>query len=445
VHLYGLCVSEDESAFRDTFENGSTDHWEIRNGSQTNKWMVGNATASSGTRSIYISNNNGSNSYTTTSTSIVHFDDVILFESEGRYTLTYDYKGVGENNYDLPRIYLCDTDIVPDPGSFPSSFITYLNGPMNSIWSSSSFTLPSQPVNSTRRVIFTWRNDNSGGVQPPAAFDNITLLSPYPQIAITPPHLVFEDTTVGTTSAIQTISIRNTGTAYYQSLSFQLIGANADQFSYNWSGDLNPGPGDPADSLAVFFTPTSSGRKSARIGINYSDGYYEVSVEGNATPLSENDDVIIPAMTALAGNYPNPFNPETTIRFSVASTGEVSININSIKGQLVRTLVHGTYGVGVHSAVWNGRDEIGRPVSSGIYFYRMVSGDFVSVKKMIWIDRLNYLTIITRVTILLVTFFHAIIEFCIHHTIISFDCKVKRYFSNVVVLLFLKISLRPVG
>jgi hypothetical protein len=88
--------------------------------------------------------------------------------------------------------------------------------------------------------------------------------------------------------------------------------------------------------------------------------------------------------TKLIGNYPNPFNPETTIRFSVgAMSTPVRIDVYNIRGQHVRTLVDELYESGEHDIVWNGTDENDNPVASGVYFYRMVSDKHNEVKRML--------------------------------------------------------------
>jgi len=102
-------------------------------------------------------------------------------------------------------------------------------------------------------------------------------------------------------------------------------------------------------------------------------------------PTSNEDDVVVPLATSLTGNYPNPFNPTTTIAYEMASEGNVVIEIYNNKGQKIRSLVNGVRGAGVHKVVWDGRDDIGRGVSSGIYFYRMATSDYVAVKKMVMV------------------------------------------------------------
>jgi len=99
--------------------------------------------------------------------------------------------------------------------------------------------------------------------------------------------------------------------------------------------------------------------------------------------LSESDVVSTPVGSVLYSNYPNPFNPSTTISFSLFAAGEVSIDIYNVRGQRVRSLVSGVYEAGVHSVVWNGCADDGVGVGSGVYFYRMVSGGFSGVKKML--------------------------------------------------------------
>ncbi|MCL1826954.1 MAG: T9SS type A sorting domain-containing protein [Candidatus Cloacimonetes bacterium] len=87
--------------------------------------------------------------------------------------------------------------------------------------------------------------------------------------------------------------------------------------------------------------------------------------------------------TKLQGNYPNPFNPETTISYSVNDPSVVKIEIYNIKGQKVKTLVNELKQRGMHSVVWNGNDEDNRSVSSGIYFYKLHSGHITDVQKMV--------------------------------------------------------------
>jgi len=102
-----------------------------------------------------------------------------------------------------------------------------------------------------------------------------------------------------------------------------------------------------------------------------------------AVPLSITDNTTALAQPRLNANYPNPFNPTTTISFDVALEGQVCVEVYNIKGQKVRVLADGEYGVGQHSVVWNGDDANGYSVGSGVYFYRMTSGEYNNIRKMI--------------------------------------------------------------
>jgi hypothetical protein len=81
----------------------------------------------------------------------------------------------------------------------------------------------------------------------------------------------------------------------------------------------------------------------------------------------------LPRTVALDQNFPNPFNPQTTIRFSVPSTTRAQVVVYNVCGQKVRTLFDGSASAGDHSVVWDGADDSGSPVASGIYFYRLIA------------------------------------------------------------------------
>ncbi|HKW15303.1 MAG TPA: FlgD immunoglobulin-like domain containing protein, partial [Candidatus Krumholzibacteria bacterium] len=88
-------------------------------------------------------------------------------------------------------------------------------------------------------------------------------------------------------------------------------------------------------------------------------------------------------VNSLAQNYPNPFNPATTISFSLRVRSTVSLKIYDVTGALVRELAHDARAAGPHTVTWDGRDDKGRAVGSGVYFYKLVAGEFTSTKKMV--------------------------------------------------------------
>jgi len=107
-----------------------------------------------------------------------------------------------------------------------------------------------------------------------------------------------------------------------------------------------------------------------------------VTIPLTLTAAVSNNDNLNPVVTALKGNFPNPFNPTTTIRFSIKEAGPVKINIFNLKGQLVKQLMNADLQSGNHQLIWDGRDERGSNVASGIYFYRMESGSYRATNKM---------------------------------------------------------------
>ncbi|RLC56370.1 MAG: hypothetical protein DRH89_05825 [Candidatus Cloacimonadota bacterium] len=97
-----------------------------------------------------------------------------------------------------------------------------------------------------------------------------------------------------------------------------------------------------------------------------------VSIQENVIPISN------------LSNYPNPFNPTTTISFETTNLQELSqIEIYNMKGQKIKTLVNEVLMAGNHSVIWNGNNDLGEPVSSGIYFYKFEAGDFNQTRKML--------------------------------------------------------------
>ena len=101
--------------------------------------------------------------------------------------------------------------------------------------------------------------------------------------------------------------------------------------------------------------------------------------------FTSTNETVIHNTSLLHGNYPNPFNPTTTISFEATdSNGNVLIEIFNIKGQKIRELPITNYELGINSVVWNGSDQNNKPVSSGVYFYRLLIGDkHIDSKKML--------------------------------------------------------------
>ena len=114
----------------------------------------------------------------------------------------------------------------------------------------------------------------------------------------------------------------------------------------------------------------------------YTVGLYATDIKIYDTGTGANNNVL-PKTAELYQNYPNPFNPTTTIEFNLAEETIVSLNIHNLKGQKVRTLIDEQKPAGKHTTVWNGENNSGKPVSSGVYFYKLNTRDFQQIKKMV--------------------------------------------------------------
>ncbi len=156
------------------------------------------------------------------------------------------------------------------------------------------------------------------------------------------------------------------------------------------SGSLNVGEND---QITITFDANELG-----LGIHYceiliNDGdrdYKKIPVSLLVTNTDADDNLIV-GKPQLLGNYPNPFNPTTTISFDLTTelTESTELSIYNLKGQKVKTFdrhtefIEVSVGQNHYNAIWNGTDETGKPVPSGIYFYKLNSGDYSSTRKML--------------------------------------------------------------
>jgi hypothetical protein len=137
-------------------------------------------------------------------------------------------------------------------------------------------------------------------------------------------------------------------------------------------------------------TPMSSGSvaavmvrlKNKESRLNFSA---DVMLNELSQPLDAVEIAAVPAEFALQLNYPNPFNPSTTIKYQIASDANVNLDIWNLQGQKIRTLVGKEQKSGYYSVVWDGRNEAGQTVSTGLYLYRVQAGSFVATHKMLLI------------------------------------------------------------
>lgn len=139
---------------------------------------------------------------------------------------------------------------------------------------------------------------------------------------------------------------------------------------YNWTV---PGP------------PTSDGRIRVTCYDYAGNSGWDMSDSNFCPPDMAKIAVVgsIPKEFAVSQNYPNPFNPETFIEFSLPENCQVNLVVYNVRGQLVKTLVHGSMQAGTYKVRWDGTDKSELRVASGVYFYRLVAGDKINTKKMI--------------------------------------------------------------
>ena len=179
------------------FDNDSdTAGWVLLNSGQTNQWFIGTATHNGGTKSLYISNDNGSsNTYSTGTTVFAYAYQEFTLDSGG-YAISYDWKCYGESNYDYIRVFLAPASATLTPGldptggnsayswssaALPTGFISLTGSTaklnLQSTWQNffAEFYIP---TSGSWKLVFAWANDASGGTAPPAAIDNIAFIQP---------------------------------------------------------------------------------------------------------------------------------------------------------------------------------------------------------------------------------------------------------------------------
>jgi len=503
--------------FVEGFESGADD-WVIVNGTQTNKWHWGTATKNTGTHSLYVSNDSGTNnSYDETQASISHFYTDVNFPSTGQdFYLRFNWKANGQDaTNDYLQIYLTEPTITPSAGTELSAGALVTGALSNSnTWQNFSTQLPANLAGSTKRLVFSWKNNSSTGTQAPAAIDNIRIVEAEQQdLAI----IIGSDSEIalppvsGPNSSIINASISIGGVSGptvgyqsgYKSVTSPFTNAGldirltADTFSepyliiehnlgfipptiayrlgggdwnivpktVDWTASvadltISTGKQKSSDLIIVFsdsqdgtlpvtlssFTAVLTGHGYVRVdwatasetdvmgyyilrsesnelsgaetissliaAANTSNGafytfsdknltesstyYYWLNnldfsgTEGFYGPLAvyidtfgEGPEAMIPVVTQALGNYPNPFNPATHLRYALAKAALVNVQIYNSRGQLVRTLSQQHAQPGYYNLIFDGKDASGRDLSSGVYLYRLKIGNYSTTNRIL--------------------------------------------------------------
>jgi subtilisin-like proprotein convertase family protein len=149
-----------------------------------------------------------------------------------------------------------------------------------------------------------------------------------------------------------------------------------------------PGSLTPAEDLAAFAGESMPGTWTLTVSDNAGGDTGTINewclniVHDSGSVTGVEDQGGVPMVFRSYQNYPNPFNPMTTIRFDLPRAGHVSLRVYDLAGRLVRELVNGDLAAASHTVVWDGADNAGRRMSSGIYYYRLTTGDDVATRKM---------------------------------------------------------------
>ena len=132
--------------------------------------------------------------------------------------------------------------------------------------------------------------------------------------------------------------------------------------------------------------PAASGSFQVRLDAPNAPHYYKVIMGTDEYAAKERNGIPLqPVSYALEQNYPNPFNPSTTIRYSLAKKSDVTLEVYNTLGQRVRTLFSGARSTGQYESIWDGTNDNGGHVASGVYFYRLRSGEYNAVRKLVMI------------------------------------------------------------
>jgi hypothetical protein len=152
-------------------------------------------------------------------------------------------------------------------------------------------------------------------------------------------------------------------------------------------------PGGGLDTgLAIFGQGAGFAGEGELVRVTFSEPVADINVtvaardaENSDLPvqLSPASQVPLPVLAVFGQNFPNPFNPRTTLAFSIPQARHVKLAVYGLDGTLIRTLVNAPREAGSYEVVWNGCDEAGRPVATGTYFARIQAGDFREIRKMV--------------------------------------------------------------
>lgn len=173
---------------------------------------------------------------------------------------------------------------------------------------------------------------------------------------------------------------------------FDVIGASGTslvQMSYNTASNVNGGvvsnisATNPLAHVLMTGFSLNYVRDDELDGISDRAKFLRDSIFFMGNPLGQVVGAGPALKNSLAQNYPNPFNPQTTIAFTIKDRGAVTLKVYNVNGELVRTLANENRAAGSYQLTWDGHNDAGQTVSSGVYFYKLVTNNFSQTKKMV--------------------------------------------------------------
>ena len=225
-------------------------------------------------------------------------------------------------------------------------------------------------------------NGRSHAILPVADWfiDNIYLGLPAPYLAISQDSIIFDTTAVGETDTMA-IEIQNVG---LQEFTVQNIISPGGIFTVDRTNF--PVGANSHEIVNFVFSPPTAGNFAGIASIVHNAlnlDTVKISMIGTTgTPSGIDDIVNLPKTYKVSQNYPNPFNPSTTIKYQLPQTSDVQLQIFNVLGQKVRTLLNSKVEAGYHEAIWDGRNDLGHQVASGIYIYKFQAGNFQKTLKL---------------------------------------------------------------
>ena len=340
IHTISFSGSGDYLCFSENWD-GAISGWYVVQGSQTNYWTFADGTYLSPYYAAYITNSASlPNQYTNTATSVSHLYKDITLPAGSDFNLNFAWKCYGESGYDYLKVFLVETSVTPTAGhQLPGALGTYN---LQANWQSASIDLNDNISATTKRLVFSWRNDSSGGYDPPAAIDDIN-------ISYTP---------AGPTIDLPEVFEFDVNGTLVVDFSQYVNDADGGTLTLGYSGNSNVNVS--IDGLTVTFTATADWYGTENLTFTVSDGTDEASDTA----------VVIVHLTWLAV-------PGISISYVDAASDYVKVEWNAIPNANFYQVWGSNDPFGTYSflgettdAYWNDMD-----LGQTMRFYRIIASD----------------------------------------------------------------------